>query len=37
MRSGGDYIVSGDNDLLRVKSFRDMPIVKVSKRSGPGG
>ena len=25
-----DYIVSGDNDLLRVKSFRDMPIVKVS-------
>lgn len=25
-----DYIVSGDNDLLRVKSFRDMPIVKVA-------
>jgi putative PIN family toxin of toxin-antitoxin system len=25
-----DYIVSGDKDLLRVKSFRDMPIVKVA-------
>jgi putative PIN family toxin of toxin-antitoxin system len=25
-----DYIVSGDNDLLRAKMFRDMPIVKVS-------
>jgi predicted nucleic acid-binding protein len=25
-----DYIVSGDNDLLRVKTFRDMPIVKVA-------
>jgi putative PIN family toxin of toxin-antitoxin system len=25
-----DYIVSGDGDLLRVKSFRDTPIVKVA-------
>jgi uncharacterized protein len=25
-----DYIVTGDDDLLRVKTFRDMPIVKVS-------
>jgi putative PIN family toxin of toxin-antitoxin system len=25
-----DYIVSGDNDLLRLKTFRDMPIVKVA-------
>ena len=25
-----DYIVSGDDDLLRVKVFRDMPIVKVA-------
>jgi predicted nucleic acid-binding protein len=25
-----DYIVSGDNDLLRVRIFRDIPIVKVS-------
>jgi hypothetical protein len=25
-----DYIVSGDKDLLQVKSFRDIPIVKVS-------
>jgi len=22
--------VTGDDDLLRVKTFRDMPIVKVS-------
>jgi len=28
-----DYIVSGDNDLLRVKKFRDIPIVKVSRSS----
>jgi uncharacterized protein len=25
-----DYIVSGDNDLLRVRIFRDIPTVKVS-------
>jgi predicted nucleic acid-binding protein len=25
-----DYIVSGDKDLVRVKIFRDMPIVKVT-------
>jgi uncharacterized protein len=25
-----DYIISGDNDLLRMKTFRDMPIVKVA-------
>jgi predicted nucleic acid-binding protein len=25
-----DYIVSVDGDLLRVKSLRDMPIVKVA-------
>jgi putative PIN family toxin of toxin-antitoxin system len=25
-----DYIVSGDDDLLRVKTFRDMPIVRVA-------
>jgi len=25
-----DYIVSGDKHLLRVKSFRDMPVVKVA-------
>lgn len=25
-----DYIVSGDNDLLRAHTFRDIPIVKVA-------
>ena len=25
-----DYIVTGDNDLLRVKIFRDTPIIKVA-------
>ena len=25
-----DYIVSGDDHLLRVKTFRDIPIVKVA-------
>jgi uncharacterized protein len=25
-----DYIVSGDRDLLRLRVFRDIPIVKVA-------
>jgi predicted nucleic acid-binding protein len=25
-----DYIVTGDDDLLRVETFRDIPIVKVA-------
>ncbi len=27
VESAADYIVSGDNDLLRLGSFRDIPIV----------
>jgi predicted nucleic acid-binding protein len=29
-----DYIVTGDNDLLRVKAFHDIPIVKVASFLG---
>lgn len=25
-----DYIVTGDSHLLRVKTFRDMPILRVA-------
>jgi uncharacterized protein len=34
LEAGADYIISGDSHLLKLKSFRDMPIVTPRKFLG---
>lgn len=34
IESEADYIVSGDDDLLRLKKFRDVKIVSVKEFFG---